>query len=66
MINLATTTLAAMSEPILEESYYWRGLARAALGDRAGAIADLEEAVRLNPNFRAAWAQLANLKGTNP
>ncbi len=65
VINLATTTLSAMSEPILEESYYWRALAREALGDRAGAIADLEEAVRLNPNFRPGWVQLQRLQG-NP
>ena len=66
VINLATTTLAAMSEPILEESYYWRGLAKAALGDKAGAIADLEESVRLNPHFRPGLYQLSVLKGTGP
>ncbi len=31
VINLATQTLDAMSEPILEESYYWRGRAYLAL-----------------------------------
>ncbi len=66
VINLATTTLAAMSEPILEESYYWRAMAKAALGDKAGAIDDLEEAVRLNPNFRAGLYQLSVLRGSGP
>jgi hypothetical protein len=42
VINLATTTLDAMSEPVLEESYYWRALAREALGDIDGAIQDLQ------------------------
>lgn len=52
VIQLANNTLQeTISEPTLEESLYWRGLAKEALGDRAGAIADLQEAVRLNPNF---------------
>ena len=63
VINLATTTLGAMSEPILEESYYWRALAEEALGQHAKAIADLEEAVRLNPNFTPGWNKLRELKG---
>ncbi len=62
VINLATTTLSAMSEPILEESYYWRALAEEALGQHDKAIADLEEAVRLNPNFRPGWIKLQELK----
>jgi len=61
VINLATTTLSAMSEPILEESYYWRALARDALGDRQGALDDLRESVRLNPNFTPGWAMLEQL-----
>lgn len=61
VINLANTTLDAMSEPVLEESYYWRGLAKEALGDVEGAIADLREAVHLNPNSEAAQYQLARL-----
>jgi tetratricopeptide (TPR) repeat protein len=51
VINLATATLDAMSEPVLEESYYWRGLAKEALGDIDGAVADLQETLRLNANF---------------
>lgn len=60
--QLATTTLDAMKDPILEETYYWRGLAREALGDIDGAIADLREAVTLNPNFGAGWNQLERLE----
>jgi tetratricopeptide (TPR) repeat protein len=64
VINLADTTLNdTISEPVLEESFYWRPLAREALGDVQGAIADLHEAVRLNPNFGPGWEQLNRLGG---
>lgn len=38
VIDLATKTLDYMSEPILEESYYWRALAQEARGDDPAAI----------------------------
>jgi tetratricopeptide (TPR) repeat protein len=63
VLNLASTTLDSMSKPVLEESFYWRALAREALGDVTGAVADLREAVRLNPNFAAGQAQLDRLAG---
>jgi Peptidase_C39 like family/Tetratricopeptide repeat len=64
VINLADTTLNdTISEPVLEESFYWRGLAREAQGDLQGAIADLRESVRLNPNFSPGWEQLSRLGG---
>jgi hypothetical protein len=66
VINLADTTLNdTISEPVLEESFYWRALARQALGDTAGALADLQTSVRLNPNFGPGLEQLARL-GVNP
>src|SRR3990172_6845775 len=62
VINLADTTLNdTISEPVLEESFYWRALAREALGDLPGAIADFRESVRLNPNFSPGWEQLDRL-----
>lgn len=62
VINLADTTLnETISEPVLEESFYWRGLAREALGDISAAIEDLKESVRLNPNFSPGWEQLKRL-----
>jgi hypothetical protein len=64
VINLADTTLNdTISEPVLEESFYWRGLAREAQGDLQGAIADLRESVRLNPNFSPGWEQLSRMGG---
>jgi len=61
VINLASTTLNAMQEPTLEESLYWRALARLELGETGNAVADLQEAVRINPNFSAGWQQLEAL-----
>lgn len=62
VINLANTTLyETISEPVLEESFYWRGLARLALGDSQGAIDDFRQSVRLNPNFSPGWEQLKQL-----
>jgi tetratricopeptide (TPR) repeat protein len=51
VISLATLTLDAMDEAVLEESYYWRGLAREALGDVAGAIEDYRASVETHPDF---------------
>ena len=65
VISLASRTLANMSEPVLEESYYWRGLAREAAGDLPGAIEDLRRAVEMHPGFEPALAQLERL-GVDP
>lgn len=62
VINLATKTLDAMSEPVLEESYYWRALAREALGDNQGAIQDLQSSLKYHPGFEPSLAQLEQLK----
>jgi tetratricopeptide (TPR) repeat protein len=61
VIGLATQTLDNMSEPVLEESYYWRGLAKEALGDVAGAIADYETSLEMHPEFGPALNQLIRL-----
>ncbi len=62
VINLANTTLNdTISEPVLEESLYWRALAREAQGDLQGAIDDLRQSVGLNPNFNPGWEQLNRL-----
>jgi len=59
VIALANTTLnETIADPTLEESLYWRGLAEYALGDMQTAIADLREAIRLNPNFEPGAVKL--------
>ncbi|MEN7973983.1 MAG: tetratricopeptide repeat protein [Verrucomicrobiota bacterium] len=62
VINLANTTLYdTISEPTLEESFYWRGQAYLAAGENGRAVDDFREAVRLNPYFGAALNALAQL-----
>jgi tetratricopeptide (TPR) repeat protein len=63
VIDLATKTIDAASEPAIEESWYWRALAKEALGDIDGAIADLEQAVDLNENFGVGWYHLERIRG---
>jgi len=61
VINLAGTTLTHVDKPVLEETYYWRGLAREALGNRDEAIVDLKRAANLNPHSTDALEQLHRL-----
>jgi tetratricopeptide (TPR) repeat protein len=61
VINLAHSTLINVDKPVLEETYYWRGMARAALGDREGAIEDLTRANTLNPNSTPAGLALQQM-----
>ncbi|MEN6570289.1 MAG: C39 family peptidase [Anaerolineaceae bacterium] len=65
VINLATTTLDAMSEPILEESYYWRAQAELAQGDQAAAVADLHKSLEVHAGFGPSLA-LLNQIGVAP
>jgi len=58
VINLAYTTLVNVDKPVLEETYYWRGRAKAALGDQAGAVEDLRRAYTLNPSSTPAGEEL--------
>jgi tetratricopeptide (TPR) repeat protein len=64
VISLTTQTLDVMSEPVLEESYYWRALAREALGDLAGAIEDLRTALEYHPDWSPALARLQQMGAT--
>jgi tetratricopeptide (TPR) repeat protein len=61
VINLANTTFTWASKPVLEESYYWRGMAYLALGISNQAIADLKKAAALNPNYELPRLELARL-----
>jgi len=60
VITLATATLATASN--LEESYYWRGMARLAQGDAGGARADFEVALRYHENWPPAVIALAGME----
>ena len=64
VIDLASRTLENMSTPSLEESFYWRGMAKAALGDTSGAIADYRASLKLHPDFEPARYQLELLETT--
>jgi len=61
VINLANTTFTWASKPVLEESYYWRGMAYQALGKSNLAITDLKKAAALNPNYTPPRLELQRL-----
>ena len=65
VINLATITLEAATEPALEESFYWRGMANLALGATDSAIADFQESLKWHPGFEPSMVQLEAL-GVTP
>lgn len=64
VIDLADHTLDAMSEPVLEESYHWRALAKLALGDRDAAVADFRKALDVHENFGPSLYQMQQLGET--
>lgn len=66
VIGLADTTLnVTISEPVLEESLYWRGMAKAALGDTEGAIQDFRDSLKWHPGFAPSLDQLQKM-GVSP
>lgn len=63
VLYLADGTLNAMQgDRNLEESYYWRAMARSVLGDTQGAIEDFRASLKYHPDFEPAIYQL-NLLG---
>ncbi|MBN2149406.1 MAG: C39 family peptidase [Anaerolineales bacterium] len=64
-INLANATFETISEPVLEETFYWRGMARLAIGETDGAVDDLRQSLHLHPGFEPALYQLG-LMGVEP
>jgi tetratricopeptide (TPR) repeat protein len=57
--ELANYTLfETITDPILEESFYWRGLAKEQLGDLAGAIFDWQVCLELHPGWGDAIYEL--------
>ncbi len=65
VIQLATTTLEAASEQILEESFYWRGRALLAMGDEEAALEDFRASLEAHPEFSPSLEQFA-LLGIEP
>jgi tetratricopeptide (TPR) repeat protein len=59
VIALADATLATANN--LEESYYWRGMARLEQGDAGGARADFETALRYHEDWPPAAVALAEM-----
>ena len=53
VIDLANVTLKTLSDPTLEESLYWRGMAEQAAGNLAAAVDDFKQANHLNPKMTA-------------
>jgi tetratricopeptide (TPR) repeat protein len=64
VINLADQILGNMSEPALEESYYWRALSYYALGNTTHAVADLRASLIYHPGFAPSVAELKQLGET--
>jgi len=60
VIALADATLATTDN--LEESHYWRGMSRLALGDERGARADFAAALRYHAGWLPAVAALAEME----
>jgi uncharacterized protein YvpB len=58
VINLANATLETVEPPTLEESIYWKAMAKYALGDSYNAIKDMRYAVYLNKSYLDALTQL--------
>ncbi|MGA2111847.1 MAG: C39 family peptidase [Anaerolineales bacterium] len=59
VIDLANETLD--QQEYLEESWYWRGMAKIALGDLRGGADDLRTALSKHPGFPPALAELQQL-----
>lgn len=61
VIDLVTATLDTARDPCMEESYYWRAMARQALGDAAGARSDLQESLTCHPGYLPSQQALQRL-----
>ncbi len=61
VINLATQTIDYVEKPYLEESFYWRGRARGAIGEVTGDISDQRTALKYHPGFQPVLDELGRL-----
>jgi tetratricopeptide (TPR) repeat protein len=65
VIDLANATFDTIDPDVLEESFYWRGMAFNALGYTDYAIADFRESLALHPGFSPTLYQLEQM-GVQP
>jgi tetratricopeptide (TPR) repeat protein len=61
VINYATVTIEKTHVTEIEETWLWRGRARLALADQAGAIEDFRTALKYHPGWELAEAELRAL-----
>ena len=65
VILMANQVISMAPGRVIEESYYWRAMARKALGDVNGAVEDLNQAIQINPNFVAGIYLLQQIRAGN-
>ncbi len=65
VILMANQVISMAPDRVIEESYYWRAMARKALGDVNGAVEDLNQAIQINPNFVAGIYLLQQIRAGN-
>lgn len=61
LVALATTTIDAATQPYFEESFYWRAMGYAALGDMASAKTDFCTSLKYHKDFPPTLEQMQNL-----
>jgi tetratricopeptide (TPR) repeat protein len=61
VVNLATQTIDYVSEPFIEESFYWRAKALAAQGNIPKAVDDLRVCLKYHPGFSPCIEELQRL-----
>jgi hypothetical protein len=66
LLDLGNATLAWVGEPVLEETFYWLGRGREALGDIDKAVYDYTKAVEINPRSTPAQDELNRLGVQGP
>lgn len=66
VVSLASITLSALTERLLEEACYWRALAKEKLGDVNGAVTDLEQALQRNPHYTPVQVELDRIRQLTP
>ena len=64
VIDVARANLDDGGGQYVEETYYYAGLARAAMGETERAISNLDGAISFNPNFTPAREAKAELQGS--